>query len=188
MKKFKNIIFLGRTLSCVNSTLVRQDPTETQRTVELRVWFDNEGKSMDLPDLSKGADIGNRQSCFFFFLFIQIFIIIISAAMKTFSQIASEGLGLGDKPDYVSVKAISTLIKKDAAVYMVKILNISKEKKELKFCLNNRCVQKINAVKKLSMKIMVHIDVKNVIKLIIILNGHIWFRYVYSINLCYFKS
>lgn len=32
------------------------------------------------------------------------------------------------------------------------------------------------------MKIMNHIDVKNVIKLIIILNGLIWFQYVYSIN------
>ena len=58
----KQIVCLGRTLSCNNSTLVRQDPTETQRTVELRVWFDNEGKSIDLPDLSKGADVGNRQS------------------------------------------------------------------------------------------------------------------------------
>jgi len=65
----KNIIFLGRTLSCLNTTLISQDPTETERTVELRVWFDNEGKSMDLPDLSKGADIGNRQSCLFFFFF-----------------------------------------------------------------------------------------------------------------------
>ncbi len=61
------MIFLGRTLSCVNSTLTRLDPPETQRTVELRVWFDNEGKSMDLPDLSKGADLANRQSSFFFF-------------------------------------------------------------------------------------------------------------------------
>jgi hypothetical protein len=57
---------------------------------------------MDLPDLSKGAEIGNRQTPF-----------------KTLSQIISEGLGLGDKPDYINVKAISTLIKKDTAVYMV---------------------------------------------------------------------
>ncbi len=62
------MIFLGRTLSCINSTLIRQDPTETPRTVELRVWFDNEGKSMDLPDLSKGADLANRQSSIFLFL------------------------------------------------------------------------------------------------------------------------
>lgn len=39
--------------------------------------------------------------------------------MKTLSQIISEGLGLGDKPDYVSVKAMTTVIKKDTAVYMV---------------------------------------------------------------------
>ena len=53
---------LGRNLSCTNTTLIRQDPTETPRTVELRVWFDNEGKSMDLPDLSKSSDTNNRQS------------------------------------------------------------------------------------------------------------------------------
>ncbi|CAF4765905.1 unnamed protein product [Rotaria sp. Silwood1] len=94
--------FNGRTLSCINSTLIRQDPTETQRTVELRVWFDNEGKSIDLPDLSKGADNGNRQT-----------------VIKTLSQIVAEGLGLGDKPDYVSVKAITTIIKKDTAIYMM---------------------------------------------------------------------
>jgi len=92
----------GRTLSCMNGTLIRHDPTETPRTVELRVWYDNEGKSMDLPDLSKGGDMTNRQT-----------------AMKTFSQIVAEGLGLGDKPDYVSVKAMTTVIKKDTAVYMM---------------------------------------------------------------------
>ncbi len=32
------------------------------------------------------------------------------------------------------------------------------------------------------MKIMDHIDVKNVIRLIIVLNGLIWFRYVYGRN------
>lgn len=92
----------GRTLSTMNSTLICQDPADTPRTVELRVWFDNEGKSMDLPDLSKGADMSNRQTPF-----------------KTLSQIISEGLGLGDKPDYVSVKGMATLVKKDTAVYMV---------------------------------------------------------------------
>ena len=40
--------------------------------------------------------------------------------MKTLAQIIAEGLGLNDKPDYVSVKALTTLIKKETAVYMVK--------------------------------------------------------------------
>lgn len=100
--------FNGRTLSCFNNTLICQDPADTPRTVELRVWFDNEGKSMDLPDLSKGADMGTRQTAF-----------------KTLSQVISEGLGLGDKPDYVSIKAMATLLKKENAVYMVN----SKKKK-----------------------------------------------------------
>ncbi|CAF2246060.1 unnamed protein product [Rotaria magnacalcarata] len=94
--------FNGRTLSVTNSTLTRQDPTETERTVELRVWFDNEGKLMDLPDLSKAGEAGNRPT-----------------VMKTLSQVIADGIGLGDKPDYVSVKAVVTLIKKDSAVYMM---------------------------------------------------------------------
>ena len=94
--------FNGRTLSALGSTLLSQDPPDTERTVELRAWFDSEGKSMDLPDLSKGGDVSTRQTPF-----------------KTLAQIISEGLGLGDKPDYVSVKAMSTVIKKDSAVYMM---------------------------------------------------------------------
>jgi len=57
---------------------------------------------MDLPDLSKGSDGSNRQTTF-----------------KTLSQIIAEGLGLGDKPDYVGVKALCTLIKKETVVYMM---------------------------------------------------------------------
>lgn len=92
----------GRTLSCMNSTLMRSDPPETERTIELRAWFDTEGKTMDLPDLSKGGDVTARPT-----------------AIKTFSQVATEGLGLGDKPDYFSIKAMSTAIKKESAVYMM---------------------------------------------------------------------
>lgn len=40
--------------------------------------------------------------------------------MKTLSQIVTDGLGLNDKPDYFSVKAMATVIKKDSAVYMVR--------------------------------------------------------------------
>lgn len=64
------VLNLGRNLSCMNSTLIRPDPAETERTVELRVWFDNEGKTMDLPDLSKAGDAGNRQSLYYRFYVI----------------------------------------------------------------------------------------------------------------------
>ncbi|CAF1562798.1 unnamed protein product [Rotaria magnacalcarata] len=94
--------FNGRTLSTVSSTLICQDPTETSRTMELHTWFEKEGKSMDLPDLSKGADVGNQQAPF-----------------KTLAQITAEGIGLNDKPDYINVKCIITLIKKDSVVYMM---------------------------------------------------------------------
>jgi hypothetical protein len=51
---------------------------------------------------------------------------IISAPIKTISQITSKGLGLGDKPDYVCVKAMITSIKKDNLVYMVKTVTTNK--------------------------------------------------------------
>jgi hypothetical protein len=44
--------------------------------------------------------------------------------MKTFSQMLSEGLGYHNKADFVYVKAMSTSIKKDTAVYMVSLLII----------------------------------------------------------------
>jgi hypothetical protein len=47
----------------------------------------------------------------------------ILAPTKTFSQVIAEGLGLNDKPDYFNVKAMSTMIKKDTAVYMVTMTN-----------------------------------------------------------------
>lgn len=78
--------FLGRTLSCVNSTLIRLDPTETERTVELRVWYDNEGKSLDLPDLSKGADIGSRQSCIYLLIRIHSYSYYFSTYKNVFSN------------------------------------------------------------------------------------------------------
>lgn len=46
--------------------------------------------------------------------------ILRSAPTKTLSQIISEGLGLGDKADYMNVKAVATVIKKDSVVYMVR--------------------------------------------------------------------
>jgi hypothetical protein len=62
-----------------------------------------------------------------------------NSAFKTFSQIFAEGLGLGDEPDYPNVKAMSTLIKKDTAVFMV---NKEKEKKQIEriFIFIYRCV------------------------------------------------
>lgn len=39
---------------------MRSDPPDTQRTIELRAWFDSEGKTMDLPDLSKGGEVSSR--------------------------------------------------------------------------------------------------------------------------------
>lgn len=97
--------YRGRSLSCLNTTLIRENPSETERTNELTNWFDNGGKSMDLIDLSKGIENSNRTKSL--------------TRMKTFAQIVSEGIGSTDKPEYVMVKAICTSIKKDSVVYQM---------------------------------------------------------------------
>jgi hypothetical protein len=89
------VYFLGRTLSCLNGTLICHDPTETPRTVELRVWFDNEGKSMDLPDLSKGADIGNRQSLFTSLMYHPFLCLLFQHRLKLLLKLLLMDLGLG---------------------------------------------------------------------------------------------
>ena len=66
--------------------------------------------------------------------------------MKTLSQIISEGLGLGDKPDYVSVKAMTTVLKKDTAVYMVSPTFDGARSRVLLFsqmCPEERCGKKV---------------------------------------------
>lgn len=166
----------------MNSTLIRQDPTETERTVELRVWYDTEGKSMDLPDLSKGADVGNRQSLFeWISRTLRSMTLCRLAVMKTLAQIITEGLGLGDKPDYVSVKAMTTMIKKDNAVYMVgREREVECNRRNDRSVCVYRCVQKTDVERKSSMKTTAPTAVKNVIRRTIISNGPTWFRYVYT--------
>lgn len=75
---------------------------------------------MDLPDLSKPLDTTHRQSKVNLILDCYFHRIILTASTKTLSQITSEGLGLGDKADYINVKAVATIIKKDSVVYMVR--------------------------------------------------------------------
>ena len=94
---------------------------ETHRTDELRVWYDSEGKFMDLPDLSKPPNANTRQSKTIYGIDLSLNILKFSAPMKTFSQILAEGLGLSDKADFINVKAMTTAIKKDSVVYMVRI-------------------------------------------------------------------
>jgi len=65
--------------------------------------------------------------------------------MKTFSQIAAEGIGSTNKPEYVIVKAMCTSIKKDTVVYQVKEMNSIYSFLFLSHYL--RCVHKIDAVR-----------------------------------------
>lgn len=76
---------------------------------------------MDLPDLSKPPTVNNRQSKTTYRIYSSLNILTFSAPMKTFSQILAEGLGLSDRADFINVKAMTTAIKKDSVVYMVRI-------------------------------------------------------------------
>ena len=110
---------LGRTLSCLNSTWIRQDPSELARTAELRAWFEKDGRNLVLPDLSNGSEPSDRQSELKL-LHTLLLYWNYSAPWKTFGQIIAEGIGLGDRPEYICVKGICTLIRKDTAVYRVR--------------------------------------------------------------------
>ena len=110
--------------------------------------------------------------------------VYLSAVMKTLAQIITEGLGLGDKPDYVSVKAMTTMIKKDNAVYMVgHEQEVECNRRDDRSMCAYRCVQKTDVERKSSMKTTEPIAVKNVIRRTIISNGLTWFRYVHEGNL-----
>ena len=64
---------------------------------------------------------------------------------KTIAQIASEGLGLGDRPDYISVKAMCVTIRKDSAVYTVNVTRKTSKSpfSSLQMCPEENCGKKV---------------------------------------------
>lgn len=92
--------FNGKTLSCLPSSqlFVEPDCVEAQ---QLRDWYNMEGKSASTVSISfqTGVNVGRADN------------------RKTASQIKDEGLGHGEKPDYITVKGTVTFITVDNFYY-----------------------------------------------------------------------
>ncbi|KAL9980927.1 hypothetical protein ACROYT_G009569 [Oculina patagonica] len=93
--------FGGRSLSILNSTNMRVNPMEVKEAYNLRGWYDNVGKNSNIESLSGQRSEGGA----------------MGSNYKTFLQIKDENLGMGEKADYLTVKATVVYIKKDNCLY-----------------------------------------------------------------------
>jgi len=93
--------FGGRSLSILNSTNMRVNPMEVKEAYNLRGWYDNVGKNSNIESLSGQRSEGGA----------------MGSNYMTFLQIKDENLGMGEKADYVTVKATVVYIKKDNCMY-----------------------------------------------------------------------
>ncbi|KAI3654252.1 hypothetical protein MP228_000971 [Amoeboaphelidium protococcarum] len=80
--------FGGRTLSASPSSVIQQNP-DIPEAYTLKGWFDSVGQSAHATSISTTGEVGQSKS----------------GVRKQLAQIADEGLGQNDKPDYITVKA-----------------------------------------------------------------------------------
>uniref|UniRef100_A0A1D1YP03 Replication protein A subunit n=1 Tax=Anthurium amnicola TaxID=1678845 RepID=A0A1D1YP03_9ARAE len=92
--------FSGKTVGTISSTqlFINPDLPEAQ---SLRDWFDGGGKSATSQSISRDVMPVHQQN----------------EIRKTVSQIKDEGLGRGEKPDWVTVKATVSFVKTDNFCY-----------------------------------------------------------------------
>ncbi|XP_078433130.1 replication protein A 1A [Wolffia australiana] len=92
--------FSGKTVSTVSSTLLFINPN-LQEAHSLRDWFDSKGNSLGSQSISRDLIPVHLQG----------------DKRKTVAHIREEGLGRGEKPDWVSLKATISFIKTDSFCY-----------------------------------------------------------------------
>ena len=92
--------FGGKTLGCQFSTVVMKNP-DIPEAGALRNWYDTGGSDQKSASLSKMGGGGGMGS------FLD---------RSTFADIKEKGLGMGAKPDYITVKGTITFIKRDQEV------------------------------------------------------------------------
>lgn len=101
LKGVKVSEFGGRSLSVLNSTNVMVDPLDLKEAHNLRGWYMNVGKDSTVESMSGQRSDGSMGS----------------GNYKTFLQVKSEQLGMGEKPDYFTAKATAVFFKKDSCLY-----------------------------------------------------------------------
>lgn len=94
--------FNGRSLSVTMSSTMQINP-DIREAHLLKGWFDREGCNLESESLSSkiGSASGN-----------------MSGQWKTFAQVNSEQLGMGDKPEYYVTKATVVMLRKENCMYM----------------------------------------------------------------------
>lgn len=91
--------FNGKTLSTVGSSTVVMDPHDIPEALQLRQWYDQGGHAQAADALSRqgGGGRADRRICL--------------------AQIKEEGLGQGEKPDWVAVTAAITYLRSENMCY-----------------------------------------------------------------------
>lgn len=93
--------FNGKSLSATMASTMQVNP-DIKEAHLLKGWYDREGCNMEMESLSaKGGSAGN-----------------MSGQWKTFAQVNTERLGMGDKPDYYINKATVVMLRKENCMYM----------------------------------------------------------------------
>lgn len=94
--------FNGRSLSLTMSSTMQINP-DIKEAHLLKGWYDREGCNIEAESISgKGANAAGG----------------LSGQWKTFAQVNSEQLGMGDKPDYFINKATVVMLRKENCMYM----------------------------------------------------------------------
>ncbi|KAL4425850.1 hypothetical protein ABPG75_009866 [Micractinium tetrahymenae] len=92
--------FNGRSLSTVGATSILIDPPDVPEAGTLRQWYDQGGATMEAAALSRQGGGGGR-----------------SDRRVTIAQIKEEGLGFGEKPDWVQVAGAVTYLRSENMYY-----------------------------------------------------------------------
>lgn len=94
--------FNGRSLSVAMSSTLQINP-DIREAHLLKGWYDREGCNLEVESISSkmGSASGN-----------------LSGQWKTFAQVNTEQLGMGDKPEYYVTKATVVMLRKENCMYM----------------------------------------------------------------------
>jgi replication factor A1 len=93
----------GKNLSVGGGAVVQINP-DIPESHKLRGWFDQGGSESTFQELSNTAQVGGGST--------------LQANWKHLGSLKSESLGMQDKPDYITCKAIVLFCKKDNSMYM----------------------------------------------------------------------
>lgn len=96
--------YMGRNISVGGNSVFQVNP-DIPEAHKLRGWFDQGGSESEVKELSGQSGVGGSTGG-------------TSSNWKTLDQIQGESLGMGDKADYFSSKAIILYSRKDNSMYM----------------------------------------------------------------------